>query len=169
MIAAAYTGMRWGELTGLSWDNVLLHEQIPALRIDPKEGALHEIGGRLWLDGPKTKASVRSVALPAFLAAMLTAANRVARTDYVFTGEHGGRLRRSNFRQRIWDPAVGGDPTDRDPDRRAPIAPGMTFHGLRHTHKTWMIEDGIREFVQDNAWATTPPASAPATATSPPP
>ncbi len=149
VITAAYTGMRWGELTGLAWDNVLLDEQIPALRIDPQHGALHEIGGRLWLDGPKTIASVRTVAIPAFLAAMLTAARRTARADYVFTSEHGGWLRRSNFRQRTWDPAVNGDPADRDPARRTPIAPAMTFHGLRHTHKTWIIEDGIREFVQD--------------------
>lgn len=25
----------------------------------------------------------------------------------------------------------------------------MTFHGLRHSHKTWMKEDGIDTFVQD--------------------
>src|SRR5215472_15945879 len=26
-----------------------------------------------------------------------------------------------------------------------PIKPGLTPHGLRHSHKTWMVEDGIPE------------------------
>jgi integrase len=28
------------------------------------------------------------------------------------------------------------------------IKPGLTFHGLRHSHKTWMIADGIPEIAQ---------------------
>jgi integrase len=28
---------------------------------------------------------------------------------------------------------------------RLPIKPGLTVHGLRHAHKTWMAEHGIRE------------------------
>ena len=26
--------------------------------------------------------------------------------------------------------------------------PGLTFHGLRHSHKTWMIADGLPEIAQ---------------------
>ena len=29
-----------------------------------------------------------------------------------------------------------------------PIKPGLIFHGLRHSHKTWMIADGIPEIAQ---------------------
>src|SRR5437763_11040528 len=29
-----------------------------------------------------------------------------------------------------------------------PVRPGLTFHGLRHSHKTWMIADGIPEIAQ---------------------
>ena len=29
-----------------------------------------------------------------------------------------------------------------------PIRPGLTPHGLRHGHKTWMAEDGIPEILQ---------------------
>lgn len=47
IITAAYTGMRWGELTGLAWARVDLdHAQI---QIDPIDGALHEINGHLTL------------------------------------------------------------------------------------------------------------------------
>jgi integrase len=149
VITAAYTGMRWGELSGLAWDNVKLDQEIPAIVIDPLEGALHELGGKLWLDAPKTENSVRTIALPPFLVAMLTAARTAGRYDMVFTGTRGALLRRSNFRQRVWDPAANGVPDHLTPARRAPITPGMTFHGLRHSHKTWMKEDGIDGFVQD--------------------
>jgi integrase len=30
-----------------------------------------------------------------------------------------------------------------------PIQPGLTPHGLRHSHKTWMAEDGIPEILAE--------------------
>jgi hypothetical protein len=30
-----------------------------------------------------------------------------------------------------------------------PIKPGLTVHGLRHGHKTWMAEDGIPEILAE--------------------
>ncbi|MCP2170099.1 site-specific integrase [Goodfellowiella coeruleoviolacea] len=32
--------------------------------------------------------------------------------------------------------------------RLQPIVPGLTFHGFRHSHKTWMIADGIPDVAQ---------------------
>ncbi|WP_435120875.1 hypothetical protein [Amycolatopsis thermoflava] len=32
--------------------------------------------------------------------------------------------------------------------RVQPILPGLRFHDLRHSHKTWMIADGIPEVAQ---------------------
>jgi integrase len=32
--------------------------------------------------------------------------------------------------------------------RLQPIRAGLTLHGLRHSHKTWMIDDGIGEIAQ---------------------
>lgn len=149
VITAAYTGMRWGELTGLAWDNVQLDQEQPEISITPEESTLHEISGRLWLDEPKTNNSVRRVALPPFLTDTLRSARNASPTDFVFTAERGGWLRRTNFRTRTWEPALRGIPDHPDPQRRTPIVPGMTFHGLRHTHKTWMIEEDIPEIVQD--------------------
>lgn len=148
VITGAYTGMRWGELAGLAWDNVLLDQEIPEIRVHKDTGALHEVNGRLWLGEPKTRASARTIALPPFLAALLTANRATTRSDFVFTAERGGWLRRSNFARRIWEPAVEGNPDQREPSWRTPIVPGMTFHGLRHSHKTWMQEDDILDYVQ---------------------
>jgi integrase len=48
-------------------------------------------------------------------------------------------LRRSDFSRRVFKPAVEGDP-DRSLDA---VRPGLTFHGLRHSHKTWLANDMI--------------------------
>ncbi|TCO62897.1 hypothetical protein [Actinocrispum wychmicini] len=34
------------------------------------------------------------------------------------------------------------------PVRTYPVRPGLTFHGQRHSHKAWMIADGIPETAQ---------------------
>jgi integrase len=62
----------------------------------------------------------------------------------VFPGARGSHQRRSNFNRRAWTPAATGNPTRDIPG----ILPGMHFHDLRHTHKTWLIEDGIPEIAQ---------------------
>ncbi len=69
VITAAYTGMRWGELSGLDRDNVNL--QKGTIYVHPEVGALHEVGGKLYLGPPKTADSVRTVDLPPFLTARL--------------------------------------------------------------------------------------------------
>jgi integrase len=69
VITAAYTGMRWGELTGLDRTNTDLdHADI---YIHPDVGALHEISGDLFLGPPKNTASVRHTRLPDFLVQLL--------------------------------------------------------------------------------------------------
>ncbi|MBB3666189.1 integrase [Prauserella sediminis] len=139
VVTAAYTGMRWGELAGLQWHNVDL--KAGTINIDADKGALHEHGGVLELGPPKTPASVRTIHIPTSLTALLTehAGRQVG--DHVFTGRHGGLLRRANFGKRFWKPAVEGD-KERG---RAALKPGLTFHDLRHTQRTWLIEDGVPE------------------------
>ena len=57
--------------------------------------------------------------------------------------------RDSNFGRRALRPAVDGTLDRAQPVvRLAPVKPGLTFHGLRHGHKTWMIADGVPEVAQ---------------------
>ncbi|WP_424923832.1 tyrosine-type recombinase/integrase [Amycolatopsis granulosa] len=58
---------------------------------------------------------------------------------FVFTGANGGLHRRSNFRRRVWMPALAGD----ESRGWTPLNQGIHFHDLRHTHETWLIEDGV--------------------------
>lgn len=142
VITAAYTGMRWGELSGLDRANVDLGHGV--IHVHPEVGALHEVGGKLFLGPPKTADSVRAVDLPPFLTALLKRLLARHAHPMVFPGARGGFQRRSNFNRRAWTPAVAGDPDRGVP----PVLAGMHFHDLRHTHKTWLIEDGIPEVVQ---------------------
>jgi integrase len=142
IIVAGYTGLRWGELAGLQWAQVDLIAG--TIAVDPEVGALHEVGGKLVLGPPKTPASARTVHLPTFLLGMLAEHRADHDHRFVFTGSDGGLLRRSNFRRRVWLPAVAGD----RPRGWAPIHPALHFHDLRHTHMTWLIEDGVPEVAQ---------------------
>jgi integrase len=142
IITAAYTGMRWGELAGLQWIRTYLTSD-QRIEIDPEFGALHEVRGRLTPGPPKTPASVRPIHLPLFLVELTTHHQRNPQARFVFTGADGGLRRRSNFRQRVWLPTLAGD----DDLEWSPIQPGMHFHDLRHTHKTWLIEDGVPQVV----------------------
>ena len=147
IIAAAWTGMRWGEIAGLQRCNTHLDDGV--ILVDRYAGGLHESGSRMWLGPPKTAASIRVIALPPFLVALLR--EHLDNTDGipVFTGPKGGWLRRSNVDRRILRPAADGSlRLPRAAVRLEPVRPGLTFHGLRRSHKTWLIADGVPEIAQ---------------------
>jgi integrase len=139
---AAYTGMRWGELAGLARTNTHLGDGL--VRVDPKVGALHEGAGDLYLSPPKTTDSARDIHLPPFLIGLLRRVLDRHDHEQVLCGARGGLLRRSSMSRRIFGPAVNGSPRTGLP----PVIAGMHFHDLRHTHKTWLIEDDIPEVAQ---------------------
>lgn len=77
---AAFTGLRWGELSALRWGDV-----------DTEAGSIR-IRRSNWrgeLQTPKTDASVRSVPLPAPVAAMLEASGRGKDGDLLFPNRQG--------------------------------------------------------------------------------
>lgn len=74
------------------------------------------------------------IALPRFLCDILAehlTAVPVGEDGFVFQAPQGGPLRRSNFRRRVWLPAV-----------RASVGQPMRFHDLRHTHVALLIAQG---------------------------
>lgn len=128
VLAAAYTGLRFGELAGLKVSDLdLLKRRLTVRR------TLSEVRGVVRLAEPKTAASRRQVALPAFLVDVLAAHldEHPPSDGLVFTSADGSPLRRTNFRRRAWLPAVA-----------ATVGEPMTFHDLRHTHAAWLIAGG---------------------------
>ena len=147
IITAAWTGCRWGEVTGLHRRNVHLARGV--IVIDPECGSLHESRGRRWVGPPKTASSARTITLPPFLVAMLRDHLASHPYEYVFTTSSGTWLWRSTFNRRIFRPAIDGNHDNvRALIRTDPVKPGLTFHGLRHSHKTWMIDDSVPEIGQ---------------------
>jgi len=142
VITAAWTGCRWGELAGLQRDHI--HLDRGTIIIDPEIGALHESAHELWLGPPKTPASARTIPLPPFLIELLREHLAATTGTFVFTSPLGCRLRRSTFDRRVFRPAVDGNTRK----GAQPVRPGLTFHGLRHSHKTWLIADKIPEIAQ---------------------
>ena len=91
---------------------------------------LTDVRGVLEIGPPKTRASIRTVALPAFLADELLQTQHVIRPDQlVFPSPAGGPLRVSTWRRRFWAPAVG----------KAGLE-WCTPHVLRHSQVALLIE-----------------------------
>ena len=129
ILTAAFTGLRFGELAALRVANLdLLRSRLTVSH------TLSEVQGVIIEGPPKTKASLRTLTLSATIVDEL-ARHLAGGTDpdrYVFLAPSGGPLRRSNFRHRVWLPAV-----------KAAGLEGFTFHGLRHTAATLMVSSGV--------------------------
>jgi integrase len=151
VVTAAWSGARWGELTGLQRPNVhLFDDDTGYIRVDPVIGALHEsAAGRLWLGPPKTADSARTITLPPVLVRLLRAHLETHDHRHVFTSPDGELHTRSNFSRRAMRPAAdGATQATTSGLRLRPVKPGLTFRGLRHSNKTWMIADNVPEIAQ---------------------
>lgn len=113
-------GLRWGEVAGLHCH-----------RVDLDRRELHVVEVLTRHDGikayPKSKRSRRTLPLTDSLADLLKRQMDGLKGQLVF-----GELDYSNWRRRIWLPAVEGLTT-----------PVPTFHDLRHTCATNLIADGM--------------------------
>lgn len=126
---ALYTGCRWQELAGLRRMNLDLDKAQLHVR------SVVEKGNPELKEVPKSQAGRRTIKLNPRLVLILRKHLQDAPPgEMVFTGPSGLRLEDSNFAQRYWQPAV----------RRAGLEP-LTFHDLRHTHVSWLIEWGWQE------------------------
>ena len=126
----AYTGLRWGEMAALRvQDFDMLRRRVNVSR------SVTESGGLVW-STPKTWER-RSVAFPVALAAELSALMiGKGREDLVFTDMRGGVLRNSNWRARVFQPAVTKcQKTDES-------FPSITPHDLRHTAASLAVSAG---------------------------
>jgi integrase len=133
ILTAGFVGLRFGELAGLKTDKVNLLAR--TIRIDEQ---LVEVGGKLSLGPPKSRAGIRTVTMPAALGEILaehfgTAA--IQSSGLAFPGRNGAYLRRSNFR-RVWRRACAAAGFDDGPLQ------GLVFHELRHSAVALAVHQG---------------------------
>ena len=124
VLAAAFTGLRWGELIALRRCDV----DLPGRVLHVRRRLAQLSRGGMQAGPPKSTAGVRTVALPAVLVRELRQhVDRYAAPGpdgLLFRGEKGAILRRGNFGRAVKWPAmvvaVG-------------LPAGFHFHDLRHT------------------------------------
>lgn len=126
---AAVLGLRWSEVAALRVGRVdVLRSTVSVTE------ALVEAAGTISFESPKSTAGRRTMSMPAALSEMV--AIHLARKGLtgadpdalLFTSPAGGPLRYSNFRRRVWLPAVKGSGLT-----------GLGFHDLRRTSATAMV------------------------------
>ena len=133
VMVTTFASLRYGEVTALRRMDIDLARGTVSVR-----QAFTELRGQgMVLGPPKSRAGLRTVALPSALVAQL--ADHLADfvspepTALVFTGPKGAPLRRSNFNPLVgWLEAV-----------EAIGAPGLHFHDLRHTGNTLAAATGV--------------------------
>lgn len=128
VLVLAYSGIRFGEAAALRRS----HCDLEGSRLHISD-SLAEVAGQLHFGTTKTHRQ-RVVALPSSIRDQLR--DHLDTTcspsdDLVFKSQRGRPLRYSNFRQRVWTPAV----------QRAGLA-GLEIHELRHTAASLMIDQG---------------------------
>jgi integrase len=149
------TGMRRGELAGLKWANVnLANQQLQVVN------TLQRITGQGLLNGqPKTERSRRSIALSPDTVALLheirgrqitqqlEVSDAWTDSGYVFTDASGMPVD-PNLATRAFKKVVA-----------TAGLPKLTIHGLRHTHATILMEQGVNPKVVSERLGHASPAT----------
>jgi integrase len=129
VLLAAWCSLRFGELAALRRGRVDLAQA----EVDVTETVVELSTGECFAGPPKTAAGRRRVAVPPHLLPTLREhLDQVAggSAALLFPSPLGGYLRRNNFRQRVWGPAL------------SETGFGYRFHDLRHAGLTWAAESG---------------------------
>jgi integrase len=130
-VLAAGTGMRQGEVFGLTVDRInFLRRHVTVDR-----QLILVPGKEPFLAPPKTAASNRTIPLPQVVVDALAAhlaAFPAGPEGFVFTTEAGKPIRRTAFSAQVWQPAA----------HAAGLPPVETFHGLRHHYASLLIRHG---------------------------
>ena len=132
VLAAAWSGLRQGELLALTRADLDL-DAVPA-RVRVRRGVRRSDSGTVEVDLPKTRASVRTVSLPAPLASALAAhLEEFVGEDaeaLVFTTVSGTNPARSNLNSTFRRALENAD------------VPPVRFHDLRHVAQVFAAEAG---------------------------
>jgi len=117
------TGLRIGELAGLTVRDIEFNSPSWVVQVGR---IVTETNGHARIGPPKTRAGVRTVpTITRPVAERLgahIAERKLARTDSLFAGPHGGVMRPVNWRARVFRPAM----------KQAGLGPDVTPHSLRH-------------------------------------
>jgi integrase len=130
------TGMRQGELLGLSWDNVDFEKGVVHVRKSLAQlKGKGEAGDKFVLKDPKSKTSRRTIKLPAFALDALHGHRKAMVAEgnagvAVFCTKTGKYIAKSNLIRWTFAPIL----------KKAGLK--VRFHDLRHTHASLLLAKG---------------------------
>lgn len=138
----AHTGLRQGEVFGLKWEDVDFNNACLYIR----RSLAHVVGQGAIFQEPKTKNSRRKISLlqedvrtlGCYREWQRNYANELGdvynnNQDLVFPNSIGKPVSTTNFIRRYFKPLLCA----------CNIKEGFTFHGLRHTHATLLLKQGV--------------------------
>jgi integrase len=132
VVLGAGTGLRQGEAFGLAVPSVNFF----AKRLDVRQQLILLPKQEPVLGPPKTPASYRTLPLPEFVVAELSAHIRrypPGPDGLVFTNDQGGPISRTRFSADVWRPTIAC---------AAGVPAGTGFHALRHFYASLLIQEG---------------------------
>ncbi|HUP16380.1 MAG TPA: tyrosine-type recombinase/integrase [Acidimicrobiia bacterium] len=132
VLLGGFAGLRFGEVAALRASSLGI-----GMRTITVRETITEVSGKLRIGPPKTRASIRTVALPRFLSDELV--ERVVgkgRDELLFTAPMGGMVSPNRWRQRVWKPAAMALGLD-----------DVTFHALRHSQGALLVQQGEHPLV----------------------
>jgi integrase len=139
-IVALFTGMRLGEVLALRWLNVDLDGKVIRVREALEETKAHG----LQVKAPKTRAGRRNISLPDIVVDALRGHRRQQLELRMALG--AGKMPVAAF---VFPTIEGGAQAPSDASRAWGLVadalgmPEITFHGLRHTHASQLIDAGV--------------------------
>lgn len=141
ILLALFTGMRIGEIFGLTWENV----DFDAKLLYVKQSLVSTNHGSRLESSPKTKAGYRQIELPQRCIDELQAHRawqEEQKKDWLDQYKENG-LVISNLDGGYKDPSYFTAVVFKRMLARAGIDTSVRFHDLRHTHATWLLEKGV--------------------------